>query len=90
MIKVKIGELRNHLSKYLKKVRQGGEITVTDRDTPIARIMPPRRHIGKHMEEAFEPQPPARPFSEFLEFQGMTSECPVDPVEVLLEDRRKR
>jgi prevent-host-death family protein len=35
----KIGELRNHLSRYLDHVRDGGEVLVLDRDRPVARIV---------------------------------------------------
>ena len=37
---VGIAELRNGLSSYLRKVRQGEEILVRDRNTPIAKIVP--------------------------------------------------
>jgi prevent-host-death family protein len=40
MIKVQIAQLKNGLSLYLRKVRQGVEILITDRDEPIARIVP--------------------------------------------------
>lgn len=35
---VKISELKNNLSKYLRQVRRGGEVIVKDREEPIARI----------------------------------------------------
>jgi prevent-host-death family protein len=37
---VKIADLKNNLSRHLARVRGGGEITVFDRDTPVARIVP--------------------------------------------------
>ncbi len=37
---VKIAELKNNLSRYLGYVREGGEVLVFDRDTPVARIVP--------------------------------------------------
>jgi prevent-host-death family protein len=37
---VSISELKNNLSYYLRQVRQGEEITITDRDRVIARIVP--------------------------------------------------
>ena len=40
VISVKVGELRNRLSAYLKRVRRGAEVVVTDRDTPIGRLIP--------------------------------------------------
>lgn len=40
-MEVKTGELRNQLSRYLKRVRQtGSTITVMDRNRPIAEIRP--------------------------------------------------
>ncbi|MBF0492423.1 MAG: type II toxin-antitoxin system Phd/YefM family antitoxin [Deltaproteobacteria bacterium] len=40
MKKVKIGELKTHLSAHLKKVKIGEEIIVLDRDEPIAKLIP--------------------------------------------------
>ena len=37
---VKIADLKNNLSRHLARVRRGSEITVLDRDTPVARIVP--------------------------------------------------
>jgi prevent-host-death family protein len=37
---VRIADLKSRLSEYLRKVRSGRSITVLDRDTPIARILP--------------------------------------------------
>ena len=39
-VEVGIRELRADLSRYLKRVREGEEIVVTDRGMPIARISP--------------------------------------------------
>ena len=39
---VKIGDLRDHLSRYLAAVRRGQKLLVMDRDTPIAEIGPVR------------------------------------------------
>jgi len=37
---VRIADLKAHLSEHLRGVRQGGSLTVLDRDTPIARLVP--------------------------------------------------
>lgn len=37
---IKIADLKNNLSRHLARVRRGGEITVLNRDTPVARIVP--------------------------------------------------
>lgn len=36
----KVSELKAKLSAYLSEVRKGGSVTVYDRKTPIARIVP--------------------------------------------------
>lgn len=41
VMQVKTAELKNNLSKYLRRVREVGEpITVCDRDTPVAMLSP--------------------------------------------------
>ena len=40
MKRVKIAELKSQLSRYLRAVERGAEIEVTDRERPIARIVP--------------------------------------------------
>jgi len=37
---VTIGQLRDHLSAHLRRVRGGQEILVLDRETPVARLVP--------------------------------------------------
>ena len=57
MITIKIAEFRNRLSVYLKKVRQGAEVIITDRDTPIGRLIPYEKEVK---EEPFEMIPPKK------------------------------
>jgi prevent-host-death family protein len=40
MKRVRIAELKSHLSEYLRAVRGGQSITVLDRETPVAHIVP--------------------------------------------------
>ena len=40
MSRVGIADLKAHLSEHLRRVRRGRAITVVDRETPIARIVP--------------------------------------------------
>ncbi len=37
---VRIADLKARLSEHLRAVRNGGTVTVLDRDTPVARIVP--------------------------------------------------
>lgn len=40
MSKVGIADLKAHLSEHLRRVRSGRTITVVDRETPVAQIVP--------------------------------------------------
>ena len=40
MSKVRIADLKAHLSEHLRKVRAGRILTVLDRETPVAKIIP--------------------------------------------------
>jgi len=40
MTKVSATQLKAHLGKYMREVRAGREVLVTDRDVPIARLTP--------------------------------------------------
>ena len=46
MKSVNVMELKNHLSAYLAEVRNGRELLVRDRNTPVARILPVARGAG--------------------------------------------
>jgi len=43
MKQARIAELKARLSEYLRSVRRGETVTILDRDTPIARIVPLRQ-----------------------------------------------
>ena len=53
MIKVGVRELKNSLSSYLRRVRSGETVVVTDRGVPIARVIPAGmpEHIPNLMAE---------------------------------------
>jgi antitoxin (DNA-binding transcriptional repressor) of toxin-antitoxin stability system len=78
---VRIAELKARLSEHLRSVRKGRSLTVFDRETPIARIVPyvadPVEVVRatRHLRDLALPPPPARP---------------TDSVAVLLDDRRRR
>ena len=40
MSRVRVADLKSRLSEHLRKVRAGRSVTVLDRTTPIARIVP--------------------------------------------------
>lgn len=86
MKRVKIAELKDNLSRYLRAVERVGEVVeVTDRDRPIARIVPvpaEERSIGMI--------PAKRPFAEVRDRVYPPSKLKRDIVEILLEERGDR
>jgi prevent-host-death family protein len=81
MSNVRIADLKARLSEHLRSVRNGGTITVLDRDTPIARIVPfasqpiEVRKATRRMRDLKLPPKPARR---------------TDSLAIVLEDRRRR
>ena len=60
-MKVNIGVLKNELSQYLHKVRGGEEITVTDRNEPVALIIPFERPVIRvNLKNWFKDHPPVK------------------------------
>lgn len=43
---VRIADLKSRLSEHLRSVRSGHSLTILDRDTPIARIVPWKQTEG--------------------------------------------
>lgn len=82
MIRVGSADLKAHLSRHLKRVRNGRTLTVLDRDTPIAKIVPYADDAPLQVLKATRkpadlrlPPPPA---------------APTDSLPVLLRDRSSR
>lgn len=81
-----IRELRNHLSKYLDRVRDGEELVVTDRGTAIARLVPigqPRAYDRLVDEGLIEPSAAA---GRTRPEQRVEAEAPVS---ALVSDQRR-
>jgi prevent-host-death family protein len=84
MKRVKIAELKDQLSRHLRDVERGAEVEVTDRDRPIARIVP---------IEATAPlavRPPARPFSSLRTKRYRPARWETSSTDLLLEERQRR
>jgi prevent-host-death family protein len=81
MSRVGIAELKAHLSKHLRAVRAGSTVTVLDRDTPVARIVPYDAPPGLEIRKATRDTPWELP---------PPADSPTDSLALLLEDRAKR
>ena len=51
MTSISLKDLKANLSRYIRAVRQGGEIEVLDRGTPVALITPPKPSDNKALEQ---------------------------------------
>lgn len=81
---VKVSELKAKLSAYLAQVRRGGTVTVCDRKTPIARLVPVGDQTGGlRVREAIDPV-------SRLPRQRIKLKKQVDVVEILRTDRADR
>jgi len=84
MTAVRIADLKSRLSEHLRQVRGGRSLTILDRDTPIARIVP-----WQAGNASLKVRPPLRgspklqrvPLPPPLAFRG-------DVVKLLLEERQ--
>lgn len=78
---VGIAALKARLSEHLRAVRKGRTLTVLDRETPVARIVPYAtealevRRATRHVRDFALPAPPT---------------TPTDSLAILLDDRRRR
>lgn len=79
---VRIADLKDHLSEHLRAVEAGGEIEVTDRSRPIARIVPIRAAAATVI-------PPKRPFSSLRGRRYKPARWSTSSLELLLEERRE-
>ena len=85
MKRVKIAELKDQLSRHLRDVERGGVVEVTDRDRPIARIVPVGR-AGRSTTLL----PPKRPFPSIRRRRHPAARWRVSSTELLLEERQAR
>jgi prevent-host-death family protein len=82
---VRIAELKSRLSEYLRKVRAGRVLTIYDRDTPIARLVPIE---GASLLTVRPPSAEAKGLARVALPPPL--EVGVDVVDVLAEERGER
>jgi len=94
MKNARISELRDKLSEYLVRVRNGETIIVYDRETPIARIEPIAAAAGDVPEWVREAErrgiarPPRNPNGAKIPLPPPKPKKPARLLEALLEERR--
>jgi prevent-host-death family protein len=84
---VKIAELKDRLSEHLRAVERGvvSEVVVTDRNRPVARIVPIERQPARVVV------PPSKvPFSSVRNKRFKPARWPIDSLRLLREERGDR
>lgn len=79
-MEVGIRELKNSLSRYVRQVRAGGEIVVTDHGQPVARLVPfegrsaVERMIAEGRITEGQPKLPTREMPDPVKVPGLKPE----------------
>lgn len=84
MRRVRIAELKDHLSQHLRAVEAGGEVEVMDRDRPIARILPADR------PRSVPVRPPVKPFASIRDRMHPPADWRIASSDLLAEERQER
>lgn len=85
MKQVRIAQLKDNLSEHLRSVERGEEIEVTDRNRPIARIVPlPRQEPVASLIR------PTRNFLEVRDLPFHPAHWKIDSTTLLIEERQGR
>jgi len=79
-----VADLKAHLSEHLRAVRRGRTITILDRDTPIARIVP---YVADAIEVRSSSRRPRELKGRALPLRAEPS---TDSLAVLIDDRGRR
>ena len=81
MKRIKIADLKDHLSEHLRAVERGAEMEVTDRARPIVRLVPVAAGNGISITPAL------RPFAEVRAKRFRPARWSMRSLELLREER---
>lgn len=92
---VGVRELRQNLSRYLERVKDGETLTVTERGNEVARLVPSRPDIDPYYVELAEKYGATIPKGKLAEtiasLPPLASPAPAGTTDAILaEDRRER
>lgn len=87
MIKTTATKLKNHLGKFMRAVQDGKEVLITDRDRPVAKLIP----IGKERSAGLRTRAADSTAPAFGMLIVKPHKIPgVDSLALLLADRTSR
>ena len=84
MVSVSTAELKAHLSKYLRMVKNGLTVEVTSHRHSVAHLVPSNSEDQPRLIE------PVRPLSDVQHVEGLKTKRSIDGVTELLRDRSRR
>jgi len=84
MKRVRIAELKDHLSEHLRAVERGAELEVTDRARPIVRLVPAAAPAGVVIV------PARRPFAQLRSKRFSSAGWAIASLDLLREERGRR
>ncbi|HEY4916871.1 MAG TPA: type II toxin-antitoxin system prevent-host-death family antitoxin [Solirubrobacteraceae bacterium] len=92
---VGVRELRQNLSRYLERVKEGETLTVTERGREVARLVPSRPDIDPYYVELAEKYGATIPTKDLVEtianLPPLANPAPRGTTDAILaEDRRER
>lgn len=86
MDRVGVAELKDNLSRYLRAAEGGAEVEVTDRDRPIARIVP----VRSTTDASFAIRRAKKPFADIRARRYPAGGWSQSSLDLLLEERQGR
>jgi len=89
MIKTSASQLKAKMGRYMRAVRSGQEVLVTDRDQPVARLVPVDAAAPTTGLRTSAPRDPAAPALGEIEVRGLRRRG-IDTTALLVEDRSRR
>ncbi len=84
MKSVKIATLKDELSMHIRAVERGASYVVTDRDRPVAQLVP------VIAEDGFDLTPASKPFSAVSRRRFRRTRSPIDSLALLQKERGSR
>lgn len=88
-MRVSTSQFKAKLGVFMKAVREGKEVVVTDRDEPVARLVPFERERGSPVLTVSQPRDPTAPPLGTLTVRSIRYAGP-STTTWLREDRRRR
>lgn len=89
MIKTSASKFKANLGKFMRQVRAGKEVLVTDRDQPVAKLVPITPSAPRPSLPVARPRDPAAPPLGEVEVRGLRHRG-TDTTAWLREDRERR